>query len=97
MEDVRYKTEVSLDNFIKTFVPPFPECFKITDVLRRMEEVKAWKEFSATNKRNENVVCEQLTRLFDEMAKAAQHTWSSSAIGQFSFFRFYNPKNHKKP
>jgi hypothetical protein len=21
----------------------------------------------------------------------------TSAIGQFSFFRFYNPKNHKKP
>jgi hypothetical protein len=83
-EDVRYKTEVSLDDFIKTFVPPFPEAFTITDVLRRVEEVKAWKDFSsshATNKRNEDVVCKQLTRLFDEMVKAAQHAWKRTNPG----------------
>ena len=78
MQDLGHKTEVSLDDFIETFVPNFPRYFKITDVLRRMGEVKAWNAFSsppAVNKRNEDAVFKQLTCLFDEMVKAAQQVW----------------------
>jgi hypothetical protein len=84
MQDLGQKTEVSLDDFIKTFVPNFPKYFEISDVLRHMDQIKAWNAFSsppATNKRHEDAVFNQLKRLFDEMVKAAQQVWKQKAPG----------------
>jgi hypothetical protein len=84
MTDLGHKTEVSLDDFIKTFVPNFPKYFEITDVLRRMDQMKAWNAFSsppATNKGHEDAVFKQLSGLFDEMVKATQQVWKQKASG----------------
>ena len=80
MEDVRSKTEVSLDDFIETFVPNLPEHLELTHVLRRMNDIGAWKVFSsppAITPMSEDKTFKQLTRLFDEMVKAAQFAWMS--------------------
>jgi len=78
-DDVRYKTEVSFDDFIKTFVPNVLENLSLTPVLDRMQKIEAWKEFSSSlsaDASSENRSFKQLTPLFDKIVEAAQYVWN---------------------
>jgi hypothetical protein len=82
-DDVWYKTtQVSLGDFIETFVPNVLENLAITPVLDRMQKIEAWKEFSTSpsadaspSLENRITGIKQLTTLFDKMVEAAQHVW----------------------
>jgi hypothetical protein len=72
----RSKTEVSLDDFIDTFVPSLPENLEIPLVLQHMLNFKTWKGSYSYDK---NDIFKQL---FDEMVNTAQFVWEETCPEQ---------------
>jgi hypothetical protein len=68
----RSKTEVSLDDFMDTFVPGLPENLEISLVLQHMLNFKTWKGSYSYNK---NDIFKQL---FNGMVNAAQFVWEET-------------------
>ena len=87
----RYKPEVSLDDFIDTFVPGLPENLEISLVLQHMLNFKTWK---GSYSYNENDVFNQL---FDEMVNTAQFVWEETCPEQrWSFITGATPNTPER-
>jgi hypothetical protein len=82
-DDLMYKTEVSLDEFIGTFVPKLPEGVKVTsNFVTQMYKAQAWRRFlpylsKASGTEAEDDVYKRLTRIFNKMAQQAQKQWKT--------------------
>jgi hypothetical protein len=72
----RYKTEVSLDDFIDTFAPGLPENLETSLVLQHMLNFKTWKGFWSYDTND------FFKQLFDEMVNAAQFVWGETCPKQ---------------
>jgi hypothetical protein len=91
LERSKTVTEVSLDDFIDTFVPSLPENLEISLVLQHMLNFKTWKGSYSYNK---NDIFEQL---FDEMVNAAQFVWEEMCPEQrWSFITGATPNTHER-
>jgi hypothetical protein len=65
----RYKTEVSLEDFVDTFVPGLPENLEVSLVLQHMLNFKTWKGLWSYDTND------FFKQLFDEMVNVAQFVW----------------------
>jgi hypothetical protein len=82
-DDLMHRTEISLDEFIGTFVPKLPEGVKVTsNFATQMYKAQAWRRFlpylsNARGIETEDVVSERLTRIFNKMVQQAQKQWKT--------------------
>lgn len=77
-DDLLYKTEVSLDKFVETFVPKLPEGVKVTsDFVTQMNEAQIWNGVlpALYADGNEDTTFKHLTCIFDEVVQLAQKQW----------------------
>jgi hypothetical protein len=83
-DNLMYKTEVSLDEFIETFVPKLPEGVKVTsNFVTQMNKAQAWHRFlpylsNAPGIEAEDIVFKRLTRIFNKMmVRQARKQWKT--------------------
>jgi hypothetical protein len=84
-DDLLYRTEVSLDEFIVTFLPKLPEGVKVTsDFVTQMNEAQIWNGFlpPSNAEGNEDAIFKCLTPIFDKMVQLAQVQWENSCPKQ---------------
>ena len=84
-DDLRCKTEVSLDEFIKIFVPELPEGLEITsDFAEQITNTRAWNNFISPSRDegNEDDVFKRLVPNFDNMMVQARNHWGNRCPSQ---------------
>jgi hypothetical protein len=82
-DNVLYKTKVSLDDFVKTFLPCLPEHLNITHIPQHLLNLEALNKFSSspsTNEDEKNAVFKQLTSLFNKIVNAVQCVWKERCL-----------------
>jgi hypothetical protein len=84
-DDLLYRTEVSLDEFIGTFVPKLPEGVEVTsNFVTQMNEAQIWNGFlpPSNAEGSEDAIFKRLTPIFDKMVQLAQTQWENSCPKQ---------------
>ena len=76
----REEYEVSLDDFIDTFVPDLPANLEISLVLHHMLNLHTWNDFSSYPTTDDQ--SDILKQLFDKSVNAAQYIWEESCPEQ---------------
>ena len=86
--DLRHKTEVSLDEFIEISVPKLPEGLKVTsNFAKQITKTQAWSDFfpPSSAQGNEDTVFKRLMAIFKKMvSKAQSHCGSRCPSQQWS-------------
>ena len=93
-DDLQCKTEVSLDEFIKIFVPDFPEGLEVTsDVAEQITNTRAWNNFISPSRDegNEDDVFKRLVPIFDNMTVQARNHWGNRCPSQKWFLLLTDP------
>lgn len=80
IDGLQYKTEISLDEFIETFVPKLPKGLEVTsDFVTQVNKAQAWHGFLPPSDADggEGAIFKHLTPIFDKMVIQAQKQWGN--------------------
>src|ERR1700677_4813055 len=85
-DDLRFKTEVSLDEFIEIFVPKLPEGLEVTsDFAEQITNTRAWDQFllpSGADGKDDAVFKCLMPSIFNNMVLQASNHWGNRCPSQ---------------